>query len=342
MECVKLGILGNPGKHVAPDTADSAQESITIMGNMRRSLLGIEQLEDRRLCAGNVTATFSGGDLNINGDRLANCISVESAGAGTIQVRGFGTHVNGAWNGIKYFNGVTGGVFIRLGDGDDLVRVTNVILPGRLLIDLGWGDDEAVTGHDQTGGDARFANTPTGHLAIYGEFDVYGRKGDDLLYQSYVHAKKVAKIDLGEGNDKLLMRRSPQENLDMQYRGDLSIATGPGQDVVDIDGFLAQANMTMSDDSGSAQLIFRNLAVQGAFYAGLGTGYDRIDFAGVQMNSLTLHGGGGNDVFRIKDTHAVDALFAGDQGSDTFQTWLSHPNYFSSLQRTSIENTSSL
>lgn len=307
------------------------------MQTRHRSRLLVEPLEPRHLCAGNVTATVSEGNLNVVGDGLANCLSVESAGEGKIQVRGFGTSVNGAANAVRIFSGVTGGVFIRTGGGDDLVRVTNVILPGKLVIDLGWGNDEAVTGHDKPLGNSRFADTPTGHVATYGEFRVWGRNGDDLLYQSYLHAKKVAAIDMGEGNDAIRMRRFPGENLDMQYRGALSIATGSGKDVADIDGMLAQSSFKLTDDVGQLQFILRRTTVQGACYIGLGTGWDRVDFSGVRTQSLTIRGGAGNDWLSVKNTQAIDAVFAGDADTDTYRDSLSLPNRFTTLKRTSFE-----
>lgn len=299
--------------------------------------LRLEPLEPRTLCAGNVTAAVTEGNLTISGDRLANCLSVESAGDGRIQVRGFETRVNGTLNATRVFSGVTGGVYIRTGDGNDLVRVTNVILPGKLVVDLGWGDDEAVTGHDKPLGDARFADTPTGHLATYGDVRIFGRKGNDLLYQSYYHAKKPVTIDLGEGNDTVRMRRFPGENRDVQYRGATSIAMGLGQDVVDIDGLLAQSNLTVTDDAGQMQFTLRRATVEGACFVGLGTGCDRVDFSGVHANTLTIRGGAGNDLVSIKNTTAIDAVFAGDDGTDTYRDSLSLPNRFTTWQRTSFE-----
>jgi len=307
------------------------------MQHRQCSRLHLEVLETRSLCAGNVTAVVREGNLTINGDRLANCVSVESAGEGRIQVRGFGTSVNGVSNGTRIFTGVTGGVFIRTGDGDDLVRVTNVILPGQLVIDLGWGDDEAVTGHDKPLGGARFADTPTGHVATYGDLRIFGRKGDDLLYQSYLHAKKPATIDLGEGNDALRMRRFPGENLDLQYRGATSIAMGIGRDVVDIDGLLAQSSLTITDDAGQLQLTVRRTTVEGSCFVGLGSGYDHVDLSGVRTNSLTIRCGAGNDLVSVKNTTAVDAVFAGDGDTDTYRDSLSLPNRFTTFKRTGFE-----
>jgi hypothetical protein len=307
------------------------------MQNRQRARLQLEPLEPRNLCAGNVTAAVTEGNLTISGDALANCLSVESAGEGRIQVRGFETRVNGVLNATRVFSGVTGGVFIRTSGGNDLVRVTNVILPGKLVIDLGWGDDEAVTGHDKPLGDARFADTPTGHLATYGDVRIFGRKGNDLLYQSYFHAKKPATIDMGEGNDTVRMRRYPGENRDMQYRGATSIAMGLGQDIVDIDGLLAQSSLTVTDDSGQLQLTVRRTTVEGACFVGLGTGWDRVDLSGVQARSLTIRGGAGNDLLSIKNTTAVDAVFAGDADTDTYRDSISLPNRFTTLNRTSFE-----
>ena len=242
-------------------------------------------------------------------------ISVESFGANKIQVRGFETGVNGVPNAIASFTGLAGGVIIRLNGGNDLVRITNVILPGQLVIDLGAGNDEAVMGHDKPGGDARFGNTPTGHLATYGNLYVYGRAGNDLVYQSYYHAKKPALLDLGEGDDTLRIRRLAGENLDTQYRGTLRILTRTGSNVVDLNGVLAQTNVTLLDDAGQVQVIFRNVVVQGDFFANLGNGNDSVVFSGVETRRLTLRAGAGHDLYSIQNTHATDAVFSGEASS---------------------------
>ncbi len=49
----------------------------------------VEDLENRRLLAGNVTVTRSGPDLFVTGDNLANTISIESNGSGGVRVSGF-------------------------------------------------------------------------------------------------------------------------------------------------------------------------------------------------------------------------------------------------------------
>ena len=307
------------------------------MHNRQRSRLQLEALEPRHLCAGNVTAVLSDGNLTIQGDKLNNCLSVESAGEGRIQVRGFGTKVNGSADAIRVFSGVTGGVFIRTRNGDDLVRVTNVILPGKLVIDLGSGNDEAVTGHDKPNGNERFGGTPTGHLATYGEARILGRLGDDLLYQSYYHAKLPALLDMGDGNDVIRMERFPAENRDMQYRGKLSIYMGAGKDRLYVDGLLAQSNVVVRDDEGQLNMTWRWTTIEGACWVQLGTGWDIVELAVVRANRLTVKGGAGNDQMSIKSTTAIDAFFAGEEGTDTFRDSLWAPNRFTTLTRTGFE-----
>ena len=61
----------------------------------RRRILGLEQLERREVLAGNVAASLRGGDLFLNGDNLANDISITRIGPNSVTIAGNGTTVNG-------------------------------------------------------------------------------------------------------------------------------------------------------------------------------------------------------------------------------------------------------
>lgn len=299
--------------------------------------LRFETLESRAMCAGNVTAAVSNGALTVTGDNLSNTVSVESFSGGRIQVRGFNTSVNSTFGAPRVFNNVTGGVFINMNGGNDLLRVTNVILPGRLYIDMGAGNDQTVMGHDRAGGNSRFGGTSTGHLATYGDLTVFGRAGNDLLYQSYYHAKTPARIDMGDGDDTVRIQRLPGENRDTRYRGALTILTGTGTNLVNINGMLAQTNFTITDQFNPSRLTFRNVNVQGELVANLGAGSDVVDSSGVGARRMTIKAGPGADLVSVKSTRAVDAIFAGDGDADIYRDSRSLPNAFVSLQRTGFE-----
>ncbi len=93
----------------------------------RRSFsLKVEQLENRLVPAGNVTASVTAGVLSIDGLSGANGILLTQTGnLFTVtgqQAGGAATNVNGKPNGT-FTHAVTGRIIIVLGDGNDVLTV---------------------------------------------------------------------------------------------------------------------------------------------------------------------------------------------------------------------------
>ncbi len=109
--------------------------------------LQVESLENRELMAGNVTVSFSNGDLRITGDANANHVQVRQASPGVYTITGVttggaATKVNNVANGTITARGVNGNVVVQMGSGNDQLdfgigdnRVINV--PKALSIDIG-------------------------------------------------------------------------------------------------------------------------------------------------------------------------------------------------------------
>lgn len=102
----------------------------------------LEQLEDRTVPAGNVTAVLSGHTLTLIGDAAGNIVRVLPAGsAGVVAVVGSGTTVNFATQ--RSFAGVET-IQADMRDGSDLLVVQGVSLAGstcQVILDGGAGDD---------------------------------------------------------------------------------------------------------------------------------------------------------------------------------------------------------
>src|SRR5262245_28666331 len=93
----------------------------------RRPRLELEQLEQRCLLAGNVTATVVCGNLFVVGDSQANDISIYQTTAGTIKVVGnFDTTVNSSGNPFETTCAVDD-VIVSMGGGNDGVNMTLVV-----------------------------------------------------------------------------------------------------------------------------------------------------------------------------------------------------------------------
>lgn len=84
--------------------------------------LRLEQLETRRMSAGNVSVTQQGNTLLVRGDNLANEIGIFSEGGDEFTVVGVDTSVNGdderTFSGIRNFN-------IDLRGGDDFLSIAD-------------------------------------------------------------------------------------------------------------------------------------------------------------------------------------------------------------------------
>jgi hypothetical protein len=309
----------------------------------RRSSLYVERLESRCLLAGNVVARVIDGRLAITGDDAANRISIESAGEGRIQVRGFNdaaglpTKVNGTNNALRVFNNVTGDIVVDLRGGNDLVRVTNLVTPRNLRVTLGDGHDEAVTGRDRLGGERRFANTPSGPLIVNGTLMVQGGAGNDHVFQSNLLVKSWAQIQLGAGNDVVQTQR-PQGGMEnVHIEGGFAIQAGTGRNVIDLYGVVVEKNFTIDGASGELYLSARSMDVLNNFYITTGIANDSIDISstntrrlfqlrtgagddtvrlGVIAKTMDVHLGAGNDSIELNGSHLDSLLVDGAAGND--------------------------
>jgi hypothetical protein len=125
-----------------------------------RKKLCVEKLETRdcltTFAAGSVTAVLQNGDIYITGDDIPNVFSVESNGVGNVLIwgfndwRGVATYINGTPNGALTISGFTGSLFINGKGGTDIIRLTNLVVPGNVTLDADWGDDFLITGHCPT------------------------------------------------------------------------------------------------------------------------------------------------------------------------------------------------
>jgi hypothetical protein len=107
----------------------------------------LEQLEDRTLLAGNVTAQFLGQSAFINGDAADNSVQV-LVDAGNVVVRGVnGTTVNGGTNDFVLATNTASlsrSVFASLSAGNDTFVINGVTVGRDLFVDGGAGNDLLV------------------------------------------------------------------------------------------------------------------------------------------------------------------------------------------------------
>jgi hypothetical protein len=268
--------------------------------------LHVESLETRNLLAGNVGAFISGGDLFVTGDDAANTITIESAGVNTVQVRGFNsadgtpTSVKGSPNALRIFNNFTGDIFINMKGGDDVVRITNLVVPGAVIANAGQGSDEILTGHTTVGDNARFGNTPSGSLYVQGDFKVVGDVGADTLFQSGVHVQGVGVANLGDGNDTLRVQRPAGSGENVEYAANLTVLPGNGNDAIDVEGLIVDDNLVIDDATGALNANLRSMDVHANFSMFTDQAADRVEISATNTHGeLLIVTEGGEDFINV-------------------------------------------
>jgi hypothetical protein len=182
----------------------------------------LEQLESRRLLAGNVTVTVVGGALNVIGDNKSNQIDLEAgtAFAGYTVTGLNGTKVNGGTTPVFALVPPPNPLTIDLGNGDDSVRLhpaPQVTFDAVLVnIDTGNGSD-SVTVEDYACEDMTIDT---------------GNGGDDV-HLTNVFVFHNLHVDLGNGSDSLTVAGALEVDNDLALRG------GNGPDVLDASGLTA-------------------------------------------------------------------------------------------------------
>ena len=168
----------------------------------------VESLESRTLLAGNVFASTIGGTLIIRGDALGNAITLERDGTapGSFLLRGDDTTtVNG--EGTLFFQGVTRGVHVSLGGGNDALAVRNADLRRDLTVLLGRGDDRVLL-QDVT---------------VARSLAIEGGHGDDQVDLLSVEVERNVDIDTANGNDLITLE-------DTEMGGRSKLRGGKGRD----------------------------------------------------------------------------------------------------------------
>jgi hypothetical protein len=286
------------------------------MFRQRSKKLHVESLENRCLLAGNVSVSVSGSDLNITGDNLANTITVESIGSDQVQVRGFGTSVNGSPDAIKTFN-VSGSINLHMNGGADVVRVTNLVIQDNLNVDLGPGSNELLLGQSAAGDNLRFGGTASGPLYVQDNESVVGNIHNDRVFQSNLHVQGVGTVSLGDGDDTVQLDRPSGSTANVEYGGLFQLFTGAGADSVSINGLVVDDNMVVTDGSGAANVSITNMDVHGNLTLTTANLADSISIQNTNVqNTLTINSQGGYDnlsVSAIADRLAIYSGAGNDQ-----------------------------
>jgi hypothetical protein len=249
-----------------------------------------EALERRDLLAGDVLVSVVDGSLVVEGDELGNNVSITAGAAeGEFVVSGLdGTTVHEEGDppaGEVTVTGVTAGLRVDLGEGDDELTLVDAGFAGNVLIVLGDGNDTLNIGGETAG------------LAQLSPLDASVR----------VHG--MLNVRAGDGDDEIHIG-------DAAIRGPLNIGAGRGDDVVSLGGETAPAaaalglggvlNGDMTDanlhvrgslnvhlDDGADEFNANHVAVKGMAHVSAGMGDDGVELSASHFGSLSILTDGG-------------------------------------------------
>ncbi len=289
--------------------------------------LGFESLEDRRVFAGQVTATVVNRELVVTGGAAANFVTVQQqvVGAGVLHyvVRGLAFEGNFTASGdpITPAVGPTQANQTKVNNTADVVRFPASGID-KVKISLKGGNDAVRIGGD-TGGVTTFV---TNRLQVETGLD-----NDYLLVKnvridgapdefSYLHTTQIvpstARGQLEAGNDKLVVQSLRFNNTD------LFMGTGGGNDSIFLSNLVTlgtESEFFLYAGAGNDRLNWSSsnlsLGKQSALFMGAGT--DNAIISGVANQNLLVDLGAGNsDVLRVSSIRNVlKTTVRGGEGS---------------------------
>lgn len=312
------------------------------MGNKKAvRKLHLENLEQRSLLAGNVTASVTDGVLTIMGDAADNKLYIRQLDP---------TGPTDPWPGARYeiadlyprgkpvttingessfiVEGVKNGIYINLGDGNDFLNISRpgaarnaAAVPGKLAIDMAGGRDTLrlyVVNHRQviarlgTSDDSVSLVGEVNHVSILTDGQwASAPSGRDNVQLGNLSVSGSASIETGGGNDEVRI-------AGVVFEGPLTVATGDGDDRIN-------AWMTTTDSSAAVEIDTGN----GQDGVGLGDLFEQTNLNS-QVRVFTQLG---NDIVQINNvistSHIVintgkgeDSLALANASLDSILAWM--------------------
>jgi hypothetical protein len=212
--------------------------------NAHHTRLALQSLEARDTPAGVVDVTFAEGSVTVVGDAAGNTVTLGSNANGQVIIdttddTTFRLNGVGAPTPILLPGSITGGLTIRLGDGNDSLTVGDVNVAGSMRVNGGDGDETfAVDGRLSVGRDLSVTNgSGTHQVQIRGQVEVRGSMsinnqiGHSLLagvWGSRIEAGSLS-VTNGDGYDRMPLFG------DLEVHGNFNIRNGPGGSLLDDD-----------------------------------------------------------------------------------------------------------
>jgi hypothetical protein len=273
--------------------------------------------------AGDVFVAIEGELLRVEGDNLANQVTLAQSSTGDLVVSGQnGTTINGLPS-VRFARPVINAAEIRMEGGDDAVVLRGLRVANDLFVDLGAGND-------------RLTSPATAPISVGANALIYGEAGNDTVQLNRAKVFEDLYIDGGIGAltatitnssiDKSMAIVGDEANDSISVVGstvglDLSIETKGGSDTVRVSQLQA-FNLLINTDSNGAVgrdvVNISNASVVEDIGVFTGAGDDVVRMTGTTSNKVTVSLDQGND--RLEATNVVaatDIIFEGGAGIDT-------------------------
>jgi hypothetical protein len=330
----------------------SPERNLTMKSNHNRPVR-FETLEDRKMMAGNITASVVNEELVLNGDGAGNQVEVHQTVGNLYKVKGLnGTTINGkadksfifekgirvdlkggddefSMGGLVFFDDVDGNLNINMGAGKDKVNLGRVIVDGDTNIDTSTEDD--IVNFSTASLRKLTLNTGAGSDSVSMGFSSTSQANInmDLGNDAFVYGGSTSdsiKVDTGSGDDRV-------EFFLGGSTGNIDILTGNNKDSVKLQALQA-SNINVDTAGGDDSVDLAGGIVAAALNIKTGTENDSVNFNAANIRSvLSLDTADGNDRIKAIDT-TFEKLFDLKTGSGNDVVEL---NRTKALRRVSID-----
>lgn len=297
----------------------------------------LEALESRQLLAGDVLVSVVNGNLVVEGDELGNQVAITAGPEpGAYIVRGLdGTNIvqsPAPAEGTPTVNevivtGVTDGARIGLGAGDDRLVLANLGFRGGVFIRMGEGNDEVAIGlqpatepNPEIG--SLVQTDANGSVRIGGPLSIGTGEGNDRVHIDQANIGGQLHVETGLDDDVVrlghptpppsedptaLVTDSEMQSGTMpslrEARG-VDIDLGAGHDEFFADAIKVNLGLSVNGGEGDDALLAHHAWVGGplSLLGGGGDGADNVDLAHVRAGTAAVLTGAGRDHVRIVDS----------------------------------------
>ncbi len=281
---------------------------------MKRSKpqLQFENLETRKLMAGDLQAFVSEGSLFIQGDDADNGVLISEVSDGEYEVRGLDhggdmTLING--NKWQTFTGVKDDIEVALGEGNDRLLIDN-----SEQTDVIYGGEAPVTAPTEVPDDLRiYMNGGDDEVDIRST-----NVGDDLYLYTHGGADDV-RLSSVVASDRMYVYTSSRFNdgadsvefYHAHAYGSWQVGTGVGDDSVEFNAMnRAHGNLTVNTGNGDDQVYvtdtsvwYAHLETKGDFDVSTGRGDDYVFIRGLEaVSDADITTGEGQDQVTVNNS----------------------------------------